>query len=498
MSFLAALKRDHRSAVPSLPTTPSRRKFLILALLGVASIEFVVRGPVRFAGEDFGWNDFIAPFVQSKAWLHGSDPYSPEELVRRWPADAVQFAFLKKDLADGTLVAKRGVPSPYPPTTFALLAPLALLPWRVAHGVWLLLILASFASIVGSMVSISGFRWDEPHTLAIVAAMLALAPFHTAIATGNIVLPAFACGMAGVWAANRNHSILAGILVALSACLKPPVGLLFLGYYLIHRQWRIGLVSTVTGCAISAVAIGRLLLTRARWLPTYAADTASLFSRGAINDFTTANPLRFHLLNLQMPLYSLLGSDSAANEIAWAAAAILLVVALGVVVRRDSGNQLLQLSALMIIAILPVYHRFVDAVIIALPVCWALSDRRQSVTFIRSLVLVSAAPFLIPGPALMDTAARQYLIPSSVISSWWWQVILLPHQAWTAFFMAVLLLVGMVVEHFREPSATAKSLSPDLLSAISAGSATPRRKMPPRFCPGLRRNVPSLQSARER
>jgi len=225
------------------------------------------------------------------------------------------------------------------------------------------------------------------------------------------------------------------------------------------------LVSTVTGSAISAVAIGRLMLTRVQWLPTYAADATSVFSKGAINDFTTANPLRFHLVSLQVPLYSLLGSVPAANGIAWATVAVLLLVWIRLVIRRERGNQLIQLSALAVIAMLPMYHRFVDAVLIALPVCWAFTSRGQSVSFTRSFALLSAAPFLVPGAAMLNTAAHQHLISTSVITSWCWQVVVLPHQAWAALALALLLLVGMVPEQSgtkraRVSRAIAQSLSP--------------------------------------
>src|SRR5215470_15495498 len=35
------------------------------------------------------------------------------------------------------LVERRGIPSPYPPTTFVLLAPLVLLPWKAALWIWI-------------------------------------------------------------------------------------------------------------------------------------------------------------------------------------------------------------------------------------------------------------------------------------------------------------------------------------------------------------------------
>ncbi len=112
-------------------------KSLLLLLVLLAASEFVVRGPVRFLrAADF--NDFISPYIQSRALVKGMDPYSPEVLVRLWPVEgAHRPEFLAKDLADGSLIAKRGIPTAYPLTCLFLLVPLAVLPWPVAHLAWL-------------------------------------------------------------------------------------------------------------------------------------------------------------------------------------------------------------------------------------------------------------------------------------------------------------------------------------------------------------------------
>jgi hypothetical protein len=91
---------------------------------------------LRFVqGADF--NDFLAPDVQSRALMKGFDPYSPEVPVRLWPmVGSRRPDFLLKDLADGTLIAKRGIPTAYPLTCLFMLIPLAVLPWPLAYWVW--------------------------------------------------------------------------------------------------------------------------------------------------------------------------------------------------------------------------------------------------------------------------------------------------------------------------------------------------------------------------
>ena len=111
-----------------VPTKLSYRcKTLLLLAMTLFATEFLIRGPARFLRN--GFNDFISPFVQSKIWVSGRDPYSPQELLRFWPIDAAHPEFLSRDAAVGAMASKYGIPSPYPMTCFALLAPLSGASW---------------------------------------------------------------------------------------------------------------------------------------------------------------------------------------------------------------------------------------------------------------------------------------------------------------------------------------------------------------------------------
>src|ERR1035441_5608264 len=86
----------------------TRSKFLLVLLVLLAASEFIERGPLRFLqATDF--NDFISPYLQSRALVEGLDPYSPEVVVRLWPSgEAYRPDFLDKDLADGSLMETGG------------------------------------------------------------------------------------------------------------------------------------------------------------------------------------------------------------------------------------------------------------------------------------------------------------------------------------------------------------------------------------------------------
>ena len=72
-----------------------------------------------------------------------------------------------------------------------------------------------------------------------------------------------------------------------------------------------------------------------------------------------------------------------------------------------------ELSAITVISLLPVYHRFYDATLLVLPLCWAfVSLRRERVAAVVSLGLM--LPFLIPGGALLDTMQIAGRIPRAL------------------------------------------------------------------------------------
>src|SRR5437867_9307368 len=110
----------------------------------MAGAEFVLRGPVRAIRTATQFNDFLSPYIQANAWIHGLDPYSPKTLLELWPAGVPHFSHLANEVADGSLVAKRGIPTAYPVTSLVLIAPISLLPWDLAYSAWLTVNLALF------------------------------------------------------------------------------------------------------------------------------------------------------------------------------------------------------------------------------------------------------------------------------------------------------------------------------------------------------------------
>jgi hypothetical protein len=364
-------------------------------------------------------------------------------LVAFWPRDAEQFLFLKKDLADGSLVLKRGIPTAYPPTSFVLLTSVAWLPWHVAYHVWLAISLMAFGLTVLSMVSLIGFQWQEKRTYLFLALALALAPFHTGLAAGSIVIVAVGFCTLAVLAADRQWNIAAGVLIGVAVGLKPQIGLPFLVYYLLRRCWRVVTTSATLLAILVATAVFHLTMSHTPWVNNYRYDNSMLFAHGSLGDFTESNPLRFSLVNLQVLLYTFVPDRAKANVGALVMAAVLGLLWLFLLLRRaDSKNELLALAALMVLSLLPVYHRLYDASLLIFPLAWSLTALPGSRKKLARGTLLLILVFLVPGGSMLEQLQHtSHLV--ALQHSWWWTHIVMPHQVWALLFLSVLLLVAM-------------------------------------------------------
>src|SRR5204863_10118300 len=120
-------------------------RLLILFLLLAAGMEAAYRGPWRAIRSGTEINDFISPYVQTRVWLGGEDPYDLDILARSWPVATN---------SSPAALLERGIPSPYPITGFPLLAPLSALPWKKANLIWAGLEVVFFALFVYSLWAI--------------------------------------------------------------------------------------------------------------------------------------------------------------------------------------------------------------------------------------------------------------------------------------------------------------------------------------------------------
>ena len=417
---------------------------LCLVLLVLAGTEFLVRGPVRAVRTATQFNDFLSPYIQAQAFIKGLDPYSPQVLLSLWPAEAAHFLYLPIEVANGTLVANHGFPTAYPLTAFVLIAPFSLLPWPVAYALWLTVNLMLFAAMLRVLLSLAGFSYREPAGLLLIAGIMALAPFHTGLVTANVTLIAVELSVIAIGTARRNLDFAAAALLAVATGLKPQIGLCFLFYYLVRRRWKLFGGAFLALACLAATGVLRLEVGHTRWLANYIADNHILLQTGVLGNFTEINPTRFGLINLQVALYPLASAVSLTNAMARVIGAMVLIAWLGGMwrQRQSDENELLDLSAIAVISLLPIYHRFYDATLLVLPLCWAIVSYGKSRPIAR-LCLLLMLPFLVPGGTLLEIMEANGRIPARLAYNAWWEGLVMAHQVWLLLLLGAVLIYQM-------------------------------------------------------
>ncbi len=403
-------------------------------LIVLAAAEFFARGPVRYLSWPTNWNDFSQNYTASRLWLKGQSPANPANFVELWRQES--HSRLELDDIRTHLAPPLG--------GLVVMAPVAALPWRAAKIVWLALLLISFAATVWALARTAKLRWNEAPGLAFIAGCLALAPFHTGLASGNTsVLVIGLCAVA-IWAAASGKDAVAGGLFGIACSMKPQLGAFLVLYYLVRQRWRLFATAVGTTIALNVVAVLYLSIRGVSWLDGYLQNARGFVNANHIDDFTTANPARFGLINLQVPFFSITGQASSANFLAFAVVAILVCVWIYFVARH--GNripEMLSLSAISAIALLPVYHRFYDAALLAIPLCWCLINSDRAARMVAKNVLALMAFFLVPGAAWLQQLPLRGSVSPSTSASWWWNCVVMPHQTWALFLLSLVLLWGM-------------------------------------------------------
>jgi hypothetical protein len=432
-------------------TVPRWRRAAFIFLLIVALALFLGRGVGRATmhGKD------LAPvYCSSRAWMAGEEPYVLAQARQRtWEGCAEEGI-----LPGGSTLTM------YPPTTFVLYAPVSLLPWPVARVVVAVLGAAMAGVMLVSLLSLTSGRLPHPDfRILLTAAVFGFAPLHTALGQGQPAIPAVALLLAaGALAAKsadagkgeRSRDILAGALLGLALCLKPPLALPFLLYFGFLRRWllcaaALGLVAVIGGIALLGLA------NAGDWLASYRQNIAEVSATAG--RLTRDNPDLAQHIQAEVAFASLFGAARPARLLGMAmTAALLAALAVAVFKQRAyvalAENRLLPLASVSALAMFGIsYHRFYDGLLVLLPLAWALTvlyepaQRKQAIA-----VLALSALFFAPGGKLLSMAAPH--LPAALRDSVLWYGILLPHHAWAVLLLNLILFAAYLAFVFQPAS----------------------------------------------
>lgn len=417
----------------------SRRRWrsIYTALLVLVLGYFAYRGPYRCFTR--GCPDLPVFYASGIAWVSGENPYDAAILNR-------------------ILLQHEGASHP---RSQMLINPPCSLPW------FSLLSFSSYAVanlmvVFVNLLLVPAIAWmllrlfvDQALTgwrrAIFVLFVLSWAPLHTSVSQGQNTLLAMAILLGGVGLVQCRRQYLAGVVFAAGCMVRPSFFVVMIVWYLfdIRRYVRLGGSAIIIAFSVSVIAVVQLERADVPWqkslsenIEAFSGDGYGLYGEGT-GSISPDRPTRFIMLNLQPLLSTWWGRGPLTNY------APLAIVGAGVAVawwlhrRRVNGQtqnkmELIDLSILCVLTLLPVYNRFYAAVLLLVPLAWALAAWHcpRCRWFARAITLALMV-FLIPGTAMMLR-----LLPMETLQSWWMNAIFLPHQIYCIIFVLVLLFLA--------------------------------------------------------
>jgi hypothetical protein len=365
---------------------------------------FLILGATLFAGLGFSLEhrsvvamaDFKPLFYGARCLLTGCDLYSQEQLQRLYFADSDQPQSEKLKLINNV------VWSYYPPATYMLVTPLAALPWRVAHVLWMILTCSAFLLAAFLMWEL-GSR-SAPLACGILVCLF-LAGQELLIEIGNAAGLVVALCMIAVWCFLRKRFELAGVLcLAVSLAIKPhDSGLVWLYFLAAGGALRKRALQTLF-CTI-ALSLPAILWAHhlgPDWLSELHRNLAVTATRGALNDpGPTGFDPRYHgasVVSLQSAISIFRDDAHFYNPLSYLICGLVLVILFVAGMRSRFSPSLapLALAAISALSMLPVYHRQHDTglLLLTVPACTLLWSQGRFVGRCALVITTCAAILL--------------------------------------------------------------------------------------------------------
>lgn len=321
--------------------------------------------------------DFRAVYGSSRCLIAGCNPYNSVDM-------RTQF------LAHGGSLAEADTPQygpfqphyvGYPPSALFYLAPFALLPWPLAWKVFLCVGIGLYAIAALLFADLC----SEYVPIAASACLgYFLAVEHDIVMLGQPTLLAAALLSIGVWCLVKNRCPRLGVLsFALSLALKPPLGGLFLLYFLIatpsYRKRALQVIGlTVILCLPALLWFSQHFATR-NWVQDYKANLSGISAPGKISDPGPQNKSENLIIDLQTIVSRYRDEPSFYNPAVWIFSATVIAVWIYPVrrLRPSLEKDILCIAVIATFSMLPVYHRSYDsrALLILFPALAVLMKR---------------------------------------------------------------------------------------------------------------------------
>jgi hypothetical protein len=392
--------------------TKARLPGLLLLLL--SSIIFISWGAHLERNAVYGMIDFKTVYWGTRCLIQNCDPYRQNEL------ESIYLAEGGENSSEFTPLRTSVTLYFYFPTASTLIAPFAMLPWGLAHVLWITLTAAA-------LILAAFLMWDlgakRAPTLSILLACLVLATSGFYFASGNTAGLAVSLCVAAVWCFFHGRFGLTGVLcLACSLVLKPHDGGLVWLYFLlaggVHRKR--ALQTLVVVLVLSLPAVLWITHVSPHWMQELHANLLANSAPGSLSDPRPANfdgRLPWTLINLQT-VFSVFRDDPLFyNRATYLVFGPLLLVWILVTLRSrfQQTRAWVALAAITALSMLPVYHRPYDAklLLLTIPACAMLWTEGGLIRWLA--LLVNTAAIVLTGdiPLLLLHALTKNIRPNS-------------------------------------------------------------------------------------
>jgi hypothetical protein len=366
------------------PTTDLHRQDG-LRMLMVGGVLFLMIGFLLARPSVQKFQDFSSVYYGVRCLLRHADPYNTASIRKVFDQESGYKPLSASGPPGDQLITSQV----YLPTTFLLMAPLALMPRKAAFVLWTIATAGCFLLAVYLVWTICS---TEAPMLSGTLLALFLATSTTVLAVGNPAGMVIGLCVIAVWSFFRNRHAWLGVLcLAAALALKPhDVGFVWLCLFLFGPVYRKRALQTLA--MVIALCIPSILwVTQVspHWTTEFRANLSADATRGGTNDPgpTSDNIGGIDILvNLQTVFSVFRDSPPFYNLAAYLICGPLVLAWLVVAVRGRHGEPQfwLALASIAALSMLPLYHRQHDAKLLLLtfPACFLLWARRGATGWI--------------------------------------------------------------------------------------------------------------------
>jgi hypothetical protein len=421
---------------------------VVAVLILLTAVELAWRGPLH---PHYRQWDFAVFYAASAAWMEGSNPYDRSIMQPLWERRGGAWDTHQDVNNDPT--NRPWLAHQFIPPAVVVMAPVALLSVPVAQHAWTFALLALLLAQTWAVIRLMGWPVWSVRAGLLLAFTLALEPVHLGLAVGQPSTPVISLILIAVYLAHIRAEVWAGLLLAIAGALKPQMAAPFALYYLCLGRWRLGTSAAGFGALFVAIAIVPMQLNGIPWLETWQSNIKLAQSPGGMDDATPLNYARHAMLQLPVLLHAIFDSRTVVTLLAIGITGALACMTLWL--RRrvpdPAQREVLGVSLVAALTLLPVYHRFYDATLVVLPMAWAMEtlwrarsgDAPASASrwMARAAVLLALAfcmPYQWPERVFDWTGMTQ-----PMRHAWYWEFVMVPHRCMVLIAMSLAMLTAM-------------------------------------------------------